>query len=142
MRRHHCTAADIAADTDSGPIIGATTQPMTVQSPTPWNGTPIGAAPDESPAEQPAQLPLWADEPPEEAGPLLDAIERLRAHAWAYVDSTLQEMAAASNMRSILQRQASMIAAMRTSLHQPRRLPYSRISLGRTTAHCKRQSWL
>jgi hypothetical protein len=42
----------------------------------------------------------------EEAGPLLHAIERLRAQTWADVDGTLRNMAAANTVNSILQRQA------------------------------------
>lgn len=72
---------------------------------------------DESRPEPPAQLPPWVDEPPEEAGPFLDTIERLRLQkrVWAYVDATLRDMAATNNVRSILQRQASAMEAMRAS---------------------------
>jgi hypothetical protein len=73
---------------------------------------------DESRAEPPVQLPLWADEPPEQAGPLLDTIERLRVQAWAHVDSALRDMAAANSVRSILQRQASTMDAILTSFTQ------------------------
>ena len=63
------------------------------------------------------QLPPWVDEPPEEAGPFLDTIERLRLQerAWAHVDATLRILAATNNVRSILQRQASAMEAMRAS---------------------------
>jgi hypothetical protein len=71
-------------------------------------------------AEPPMQLPSWAEQPPEEAGPLLDVIERLRVQAWAHVDTTLREMAAASDVNSILQRQANTMEAMLASFEQPR----------------------
>ena len=64
------------------------------------------------------QLPLWADEAPDEAAPLLDTIERLRAHVSVYVSSTLQDMAAANTVRSILQRQASAMEAMGADFEQ------------------------
>jgi hypothetical protein len=66
------------------------------------------------------QLPSWAQEPPEEAGPLLNMIERLRAQAWANVDSTLREMAATNSVNPILQRQANAMDAMLASFKQPR----------------------
>ena len=67
----------------------------------------------------PEQLPSWADEAPaNEAAPFLDLIERLRAQGWAQVDATLQEMADANSVRSILQRQASAMEAMRASFKQ------------------------
>jgi hypothetical protein len=65
------------------------------------------------------QLPLFADDPPEEAGPLLDVIERLRADVWDRM-STLRDMADASTVRSILQRQASAMEAMLASFEQSR----------------------
>jgi hypothetical protein len=68
----------------------------------------------------PVQLPWWAGNPPEEAGPFLEVIERLRTLAWAQVDGTLRDMAAAGNMNSILQRQANAMDAMRTSVERPR----------------------
>ena len=71
-------------------------------------------------ADLPAQLPSWAEQPPEEAGPLLDVIEHLRAQAWAHVDTTLRDMAAATNVNSILQRQANTMDAMLASFGQPR----------------------
>ena len=74
--------------------------------------------PDESPVEPPVQLPLWADEPPEEASPLLDAIERLRTHISVYVSSSRQDMAAANTVRSILQRQASAMEEMRAGFER------------------------
>jgi len=66
------------------------------------------------------QLPLWAEEPPEEAGPLLDTIARLQERAWAHNDATLRDMAATHNVRSILQRQATAMTAMRASFEQSR----------------------
>jgi hypothetical protein len=66
------------------------------------------------------QLPSWAQEPPEEAGPLLNIIERLRAQAWANVDSTLREMAVSNGVNSIRQRQATAMDAMLASFRQPR----------------------
>lgn len=71
-------------------------------------------------AELPVQLPWWAGNPPEEAAPLLEVIERLRTLAWAQVDSTLRDMAAANNVNSILQRQAKAMDAMRASFERPR----------------------
>jgi hypothetical protein len=71
-------------------------------------------------AEPPVQLPSWAEQPPDEAGPLLDVIERLRVQACAQVDTALREMAAASNVNSILQRQANTMNAMLASFEQPR----------------------
>ena len=76
--------------------------------------------PDESSFEPPVQLPLWADEPPSEAGPLLDVIERLRAHLRAHVDRTLRDMADANTVRSILQRQASAMEAILAGFEQSR----------------------
>lgn len=70
-------------------------------------------------AEPPVQLPSWAEQPPEEAGPLLDVIERLRVQAWTHADITLREMAAANNVNSILQRQANTMDAMLASFEQP-----------------------
>jgi hypothetical protein len=61
------------------------------------------------------QLPPWVDEPPEEAGPLLNLIERLQAHAWAHVDATLRDVASTNSVRSILRRQASAMETMRAS---------------------------
>ena len=71
-------------------------------------------------AEPPIQLPSWAEKPPEEAGPLVDMIERLRTRVWAHVDSTLRDMAAASSVNSILQRQANAMDAILASFEQPR----------------------
>jgi hypothetical protein len=71
-------------------------------------------------AELPGQLPWRAGNPPEEAGPLLEVIERLRTLAWAQVDSTLRDMAAANNVNSILQRQTNAMNAMRASFERPR----------------------
>jgi hypothetical protein len=73
---------------------------------------------DESPTEPSVQLPLLVDEAPEEAAPLLDTIERLRAHASVYVSSTFQDMTAANTVRSILQRQASAMEAMRADFER------------------------
>lgn len=70
--------------------------------------------------EPPVQLPPWAERPPEEAGPLLDLIERLRRQAWANVDSTLREMATTSTVNSILGRQAAAMDALLASFEQPR----------------------
>jgi hypothetical protein len=70
--------------------------------------------------ETPAQLPSWAQEPPDEAGPLLNMIERLRAQAWANAGSTLREMASTNSVNSILQRQANAMDAMLASFKQPR----------------------
>jgi hypothetical protein len=69
--------------------------------------------------ELPVQLPSWAERPPDEAGPLLSMIERLRAQAWASVDSTLREMAATNAVNSILERQANAMDAMLASFEQP-----------------------
>jgi hypothetical protein len=67
--------------------------------------------------------PPWWAQPPEEAGPLLAAIERLReshrGHAWAAVNRTLQEMAAANSVESILQRQKNTMDAMLASFKPP-----------------------
>ena len=71
-------------------------------------------------AELRVQLPWWAGNPPEEAGPLLEVIERLRTLAWAQVDSTLRDMAAANDVNSILQSQANAMDAMRASFERPR----------------------
>jgi hypothetical protein len=75
-------------------------------------------------AESPEQLPWWAGEPPEEAGPILEVIERLRGRlrtqAWAHVDDTLRGMATANSVNSILQRQANTMDAMLASFEQPR----------------------
>jgi hypothetical protein len=65
------------------------------------------------------QMPSWAENPPEEAGPLLEVIERLRTHAWAQVHATLQDMAAVSSVNSILQRQANAMDAIQASFTQP-----------------------
>jgi hypothetical protein len=73
--------------------------------------------PDEPRAEPPVQLPLWADEPPEEAGPLLDMIHRLRLQAWADANA-LRDTAAASTVRSQLQRVAVRME-MRFELSAP-----------------------
>lgn len=70
--------------------------------------------------EPPVQLPSWAEKPPEKAGPVLDVIERLRTQAWAHVDSTLRDMAAANTVNSILQRQANAMDAILASFEQPR----------------------
>lgn len=70
--------------------------------------------------EPPVQLPSWAEQPPEEAGPLLDVIERLRVQAWAHVDTTIREMAAANIVNSILRRQANTMDTMLASFEQPR----------------------
>lgn len=64
------------------------------------------------------QLPSWAEKPPAEADSLLDMIERLRARA--HVDSTLRNMAAASTVTSILQRQADAMDAIQASFEQRR----------------------
>ena len=71
-------------------------------------------------ADLPVPLPSWTGQPPEEAGPLLGVIEHLRARAWAHVDTTIQDMAAAANVNSILERQASTMDAMLASFKQPR----------------------
>jgi hypothetical protein len=76
--------------------------------------------PDESSSELPVQLPLLVDEPPEEAGPLLDVIERLRAYVWDGAGGTLRDMADASTVRSILQRQANAMEMMLASFEQSR----------------------
>lgn len=71
-------------------------------------------------ADLPVRLPSWAQQPPQEARPLLDVIEHLRAQAWVHVDTTLREMAATTNVNSILQRQASTMNAMLASFRQSR----------------------
>jgi len=71
-------------------------------------------------AEMPVQLPWWAETPPEEAAPLLEMIDRLRTLAWAQVDSTLRDMAAANSVNSILQRQANAMDTIRASFERPR----------------------
>ena len=70
-------------------------------------------------ADLPVPLPSWTGQPPEEAGPLLGVIEHLRARR-SYVDTTIQDMAAAANVNSILERQASTMEAMLASFKQPR----------------------
>lgn len=57
--------------------------------------------PDEPSAEPPAQLPLWADEPPKEAASLLDLIERLQRQL-----GVPHGTASASTVRARLQRLA------------------------------------
>jgi len=47
-------------------------------------------------------------------------IDRLQTRVWAHVDSTLQDMAAASSVNSILQRQANAMDAILASFEQPR----------------------
>jgi hypothetical protein len=71
-------------------------------------------------AKSPVRLPWLAENPPEEAGPLLDVIERLRAQAWANVECTVRDTAAANNVNSIIQRQANTMDAMLASFLQPR----------------------
>jgi len=68
--------------------------------------------PDESPTELPGQLPLWADEAPEEALPLLDTIDRLRTLMPIFVSSTHQDVATANALRSLLERQFGAMATM------------------------------
>jgi hypothetical protein len=70
-------------------------------------------------AELPTKLPWWAN-PPEEAAPLLAVVERLRTLAWAQVDSTLRDTAAASNVNSIQHRQANAMDAIGASFERPR----------------------
>jgi hypothetical protein len=80
---------------------------------------PRRVQPDESAKPPvPVQLPLWAHEALEEASPLLDMIERLRTHISVYVSSTLQDMATANTVRSILQRQASAMEEMRADFER------------------------
>ena len=65
--------------------------------------------PDDLRGEPPGQLPLplWADEPPEAAGPLIDLIEHMRLQAQVWADAnTLRDTAAARTVRSRLRRQA------------------------------------
>jgi hypothetical protein len=75
--------------------------------------------PEESSAEPPVQLPWWADNPPEAARPLLFFIERQRTHQWAQADA-LRDMAAASTVRAILQRQATAMEDMLVHIDRSR----------------------
>jgi hypothetical protein len=77
--------------------------------------------PDESCAEPPVQLPLWAETPPEEAAPLLDVIGRLQADVWASANA-LRDRHGVSAVRAILLRQASAMDAMLTSYDGSERL--------------------
>jgi hypothetical protein len=70
---------------------------------------PRHVQPDEPRAEPPVQLPLWADEPPEEAAPLLDAIERLREPVRVFLSSTSQDTSTLSAVRSFLRSQAIVV---------------------------------
>ena len=54
------------------------------------------------------QLALWGDEPPEEALPLLQLINRLRTDVWQHADE-LGDSAPASGIRSALYRQLNAI---------------------------------
>ena len=65
------------------------------------------------------QLPWWADNAPEVAGPLLYLIERQRTHQWAQADA-LRDMASASTVRAILQRQATAMEDMLVHIDRSR----------------------